>query len=123
MEVRFRIAELGVEVKIAFTVLVEVEQSGATHNFLDDATKMALNFVVALAALMHHLPDLGGQLFDTGFRAAKVLLERDQAFQPGGLGLHQGQVGAVLVELTLEVLELLQAIGAAENLQDVLAAL
>lgn len=102
--------------------MVEIEQGGAAEHVLDDAVEGALDFVVARAALMDHLADLGGQLVGSGFGGAEIVLEFQEAFELGGLGLHEGEMGAVLVDLALEVLEFLQAVGAAENLQDVLAA-
>ena len=70
VEVGFGVAEFGVGVEVAFAVLVEVEQGGAAEHVLDDAVEGALDFVVARAALMDHLADLGGQLVGSGFGGA-----------------------------------------------------
>ena len=89
------------------------------EHVLDDAAEGALDFLIARAAVMQHLPDPRSEIIDAALGLAELILDGDETFQLGGFGLHEGKGGPVLVELALEVFELLQAIGAAEDLQDV----
>lgn len=91
------------------------------QDFLDEAAESALDFLIARAAVMDHLLDSGSQIVHASFGLADIVLDLEQAFQFRRLGFHQGEARAVLVELTLEIFEFLQAVRASEHLEDLLA--